>query len=112
MVARSKRIATSGRCIEIVGASFTEYDERGLVVRNADERTQLEVSLHHYRRNFASLLDGLDEEQARRCSVPSRTTILGLVKHLTFVENVWFNEVITGTPREELGPATPTPRSC
>ena len=41
--------------------------------------------------------------------MPSRTTLLGLVKHVTYVEQVWFNEAITGTPpSEQLGlPATP-----
>ncbi len=36
------------------------------------------------------------EEQARRALVPSRTTLLGLVKHATFVERVWFDEAVTG----------------
>ena len=38
-----------------------------------------------------------DIEQVRRRLVASNTTLLGLLKHLTFVENVWFNEAITGT---------------
>jgi hypothetical protein len=38
----------------------------------------------------------------------SRTTLLGLVKHATFVEKVWFDEAITRRPRAEIGiPATP-----
>ena len=40
--------------------------------------------------------------------MPSRTTLLGLVKHATFVERVWFDEAVTGRPRAEIGiPATP-----
>ena len=40
--------------------------------------------------------------------MPSRTTLLGLVKHATFVEKVWFDESITGRSRAEIGiPATP-----
>ena len=40
--------------------------------------------------------------------MPSRTTLLGLVKHATFVEKVWFDEAITRRPRAEIGiPATP-----
>jgi len=35
--------------------------------------------------------------------VPSKTTLLGLVKHATFVEKVWFNEAVTGRSRAELG---------
>jgi hypothetical protein len=40
--------------------------------------------------------------------VPSRTTLLGLVKHATFVEKVRFDEAVTGRSRAEIGmPATP-----
>ena len=40
--------------------------------------------------------------------MPSRTTLLGLVKHATFVEKVWFDEAITCRSRAEIGiPATP-----
>ncbi len=40
--------------------------------------------------------------------MPSRTTLLGLVKHATFVEKVWFDEAVTGRARAEIGiPATP-----
>lgn len=40
--------------------------------------------------------------------MPSRTTLLGLVKHATFVEKVWFDEAVTGRSRAEIGlPATP-----
>ena len=35
--------------------------------------------------------------------MPSRTTLLGLVKHATFVERVWFDEAVTGRPRAEIG---------
>jgi hypothetical protein len=48
-------------------------------------------------------LDGLTEEEARRRLVPSATTLLGLVKHATFVEQVWFDEAITGRSRAEIG---------
>jgi hypothetical protein len=40
--------------------------------------------------------------------VPSQTTLLGLVKHATFVEKVWFDEAVTCRSRAEIGiPATP-----
>ena len=34
---------------------------------------------------------------------PSKTTLLGLVKHATFVEQVWFAEAVTSASRVELG---------
>ncbi len=71
-------------------------------------RAQFEAFLDEHRRALSDSLDGLTEEQARRSLVPSRTTLLGLVKHATFVEKVWFDEAVTGRPRAEIGiPATP-----
>ncbi|HET6874689.1 MAG TPA: DinB family protein [Acidimicrobiales bacterium] len=71
-------------------------------------RAQFEAFLDEHRRALNRCLDGLTEEQARRSLVPSRTTLLGLVKHATFVEKVWFDEAVTCRPRTELGlPATP-----
>lgn len=66
-------------------------------------RAQLEAFLEEHRRELNACLDGLTEEQARRSRVPSRTTLLGLVKHATFVERVWFDEAVTGRSRDELG---------
>lgn len=71
-------------------------------------RVQFEVFLDEHRQQLSENLDGLTEEQARRSLVPSLTTLLGLVKHATFVEKVWFDEAVTGRPRAEIGiPATP-----
>ena len=71
-------------------------------------RAQLEAFLDEHRRAIHDCLEGLDEEQSRRSLVPSRTTLLGLVKHATFVERVWFDEAVTRRPRALIGiPATP-----
>ena len=72
------------------------------------ERAQFEAFLDEHRRALTACLDGLTEEQARRSLVASATTLLGLVKHATFVERVWFDEAVTGRSRAEIGiPATP-----
>ena len=77
-------------------------------VINQPARAQFAAFLDEHRTELGDSLDGLTEEQARRSLVPSRTTLLGLVKHATFVEKVWFDEAITGRPRAEIGiPATP-----
>ena len=81
----------------------TAFRTGPFTVLTAGERTQLEAFLEEYRQRAGESLDGLTEEQARRRLVPSRTTLLGLVKHLTFVELVWFGEAVSGTPRTELG---------
>jgi Protein of unknown function (DUF664) len=71
-------------------------------------RVQFEVFLDEHRAELNRCLDGLTEEQARRSLVPSRTTLLGLVKHAAFVERVWFDEAVTCRSRAEIGiPATP-----
>src|ERR1700749_2458495 len=66
-------------------------------------RAQFEVFIDDPPRAPKVGLDGLTEEQARRSLVPSRTTLLGLVKHATFVEKAWFDEAVTGRPRAEIG---------
>ncbi|MCG5450432.1 MULTISPECIES: DinB family protein [Micromonospora] len=71
-------------------------------------QAQFEAFIDEHRRALNGYLDGLTEEQARRSLVPSRTTLLGLVKHAAFVEKVWFDEAVTCRPRSEIGiPATP-----
>lgn len=69
----------------------------------ADDRTQLEAFLEEYRGAIEMTLDGLTEEQARRRLVPSSTTLLGLLKHVTWMQRVWFEECVGGTSRRELG---------
>src|SRR4051812_36076173 len=68
-----------------------------------DERTQLDAFVEEYRGALEMSLDGLTEEQARRRLVPSATTLLGLLKHVTWMQRVWFEECVGGTSRRELG---------
>ncbi len=73
-----------------------------------DLRQRLDELLDEHRAMLQHSLDGLTEEEARRSLVPSRTTLLGLVKHVTYVEKVWFNQALTGRSLRELGaPSTP-----
>ncbi|WP_299445144.1 DinB family protein [uncultured Phycicoccus sp.] len=76
-------------------------------VHHAAERPMLDAFLDEHRAELRACLDGLTEEQARRRLVPSLTTLLGLVKHATFVEQVWFDIAVTCRSRAEVGlPAT------
>jgi hypothetical protein len=71
-------------------------------------KIQIEAFLDEHRGELTRCLEGLSEEQARRSLVPSRTTLLGLVKHATFIEKVWFDEAVTCRSRAEIGiPASP-----
>ncbi|SDH63736.1 DinB family protein [Pseudonocardia oroxyli] len=62
-------------------------------------RSRLEDLIDEQRVALHDSLDGLSEEEARRRLVPSRTTLLGLLTHVTWVEGVWYGEAITGKPQ-------------
>ncbi|HVC70513.1 MAG TPA: DinB family protein [Acidimicrobiales bacterium] len=57
--------------------------------------TQL-AFLGYLRQSVTRKLVGLTEEQARRALVPSGTSLLGLVKHLTEVEIYWIQRRFSG----------------
>lgn len=77
----------------------------------ADVRSRLDAALEDYRARLRDSLDGLSEEEARRSLVPSRTTLLGLVKHVTYVETFYLQHCVTGQPLTELGVASTPDRS-
>jgi hypothetical protein len=73
----------------------------------AEQRGRIEELIDEYRSALHDSLDGLTEEEARRRLVPSETTLLGLVKHATFVEGIWFDQAVTGRSPKAIGiPAT------
>ncbi len=66
-----------------------------------EDGTELETALAFLR--FArhcvrKKTEGLDEEQLRRAVVPSGTSLLGLVQHLTDGERYWFGYHVAGDP--------------
>lgn len=69
----------------------------------ASERKTLVDLLADNRAEILRLVDGLTEEEARRSLVPSLTTVLGLVKHAAFAEQVWFHVTLTGRTRAKVG---------
>jgi Protein of unknown function (DUF664) len=62
-----------------------------------DLRRRVEELLDGYRDTLRNCLDGLTEDEARSQLVSSNTTLLGLVKHVTYVEAVWFDQAIHGS---------------
>jgi hypothetical protein len=72
-------------------------------VADSPLKVQFETFIDQHRWQLEHSLTGLTEEQARRSLVSSRTTLLGLVKHATFVEGVWFDEALTHRSRAEIG---------
>ncbi len=69
----------------------------------ADEGATVTAFVDAQRAAIAALCDGLTEEQARRRLVPSRTTVLGILKHAIRVEKVWSLEAVTGVDRDAQG---------
>ena len=69
-----------------------------------DERTQLDAFVEEYRSGLEATLEGLTEERARRRLVSSATTLLGLLKHVTWMQRVWFEVCVGGTSRAPAPP--------
>jgi hypothetical protein len=65
--------------------------------------------LDYLRESVRRKLDGLTETQARQALVPSGTSLLGLVKHLTQVETYWLEKRFLGVDmaldRDSFSPA-------
>lgn len=58
-------------------------------------RGRLDELIDEYRALLHDCVNGLSEEEARMRLVPSKTTLLGLLKHVTYVEGVWFDQAVT-----------------
>jgi len=60
---------------------------------SASEKETLEAFLEYHRQTVVMKCAGLTDEELRRPMVVSGTSMLGIVKHLGFVERWWFQEV-------------------
>jgi len=67
-----------------------------LAPTTADELTTLQGMLDMQRSILLWKLDDVSEEDARRPLVKSGTSLLGVVKHMAWVEQWWFVEFIGG----------------
>ena len=63
---------------------------------NGPEKDMLEAFLDFHRDTLLWKVPGLGEDELRRTWVPSGVTLLGLVKHLAYVERWWFQAVFAG----------------
>ncbi len=62
----------------------------------APEKETLLGFLEYHRATIAMKIEGLPEEDARRPIPPSSMSLLGIAKHLAFVERYWFQDVFAG----------------
>ncbi len=83
-------------------ATVQSVPDRSTPKRLTGERETLLDFLDYLRESVVLKVDGLDEEAARRSSVPTGTSLLGLIKHLTTVESLWFQFSFAG--RDETVP--------
>ena len=63
---------------------------------NAPEKETLATFLDYHRATLLQKVTGLDDAGLRRSFVPSETNLLGLVKHLAYVERWWFQHIFAG----------------
>jgi len=63
-----------------------------------DEKAMLSAFLDRYRETILWKLEGVTTEQASARLVPSASTLLGIVKHLAYVERGWFPIYFAGGP--------------
>ncbi|PJE95154.1 mini-circle protein [Streptomyces carminius] len=74
---------------------------------DAAERETLLAFLGYLREAVAAKATGVPGEAARAPGVPSGTSLLGLVKHLTAVEHNWFGWAFAGEGDEPLDDGAP-----
>ena len=60
------------------------------------EKAALAEVLDVHRRMIVWKVEGLSREEASKPMVPSGTSLLGVVKHLAYVERRWFQDVLAG----------------
>jgi uncharacterized damage-inducible protein DinB len=71
-------------------------DDRPEPPEQGSEAETLGGFLDFQRATLLWKLEGLDDERLRRAMVPSGTSLLGIVKHLAYVERSWFQSVWAG----------------
>ncbi|WP_329233846.1 MULTISPECIES: DinB family protein [unclassified Streptomyces] len=72
---------------------------------NADEKTTLSAFLDYLRESVLAKAAGVPEPSVRTAGVPSGTSLLLLLKHLTAVELNWFVWAYAGADRELMDDA-------
>lgn len=74
-----------------------EAPERPHVPGTGDERAQLDAWLDFFRGTLLRKCDGLNAAQLKMRPVEtSQLSLLGIVRHMTFVEQVWFETTFAG----------------
>ena len=75
---------------------MSTVDPRTEPPRQAGERETLEGMLDHYRETVLVKTSGASDEDLRKVIVPSGWPMLGVIKHLAYVERNWFRVRLEG----------------
>lgn len=87
-----------------------EQDPREALRTPVGELATHRTYLSQYRMTLVMKCDGLDAAQLARRSVPPSTlSLLGLVRHLAYVERTWFRRVLQG--QADVTPLYVTPEN-
>lgn len=68
----------------------------------ATEKEMLTSFLDFHQATLLQKVEGLSKEQATRSFVPSGITLLGMVKHLAYVERAWFRRVFMNEEVDDI----------
>ena len=71
-----------------------------------DERGTLEGFLDWYRAVIERKVDDLTSDEAKRLKTPTGMSLLGILKHLGWVERGWFCDIFAGEDVEAIDVAT------
>lgn len=96
----ARTASLSGTWVGFLNAPMMRHVTDHAIRVELDEKKVLSASLDAQRAAMLALCEGLSDEQLRARLVPSLTTILGVVKHLAYVERWWFQDVFEGRPCE------------
>jgi uncharacterized damage-inducible protein DinB len=82
---------------------MSDFDEQGRPEPpvDGDELATLVGFLEFHRATLAWKTDGLAAEQLNQTTARSSMTLGGLLKHISYVEQEWFNHVLLGRDRTE-----------
>ncbi|MFI1485450.1 DinB family protein [Streptomyces sp. NPDC020747] len=86
--------------------SRSRAKDTGPPLTGADEKATLRGFLDHLRDSVADKVAGVPEPQVRTGQVPSGTSLLGLAKHLAFVERFYFLGEDVGRWSTTMRPST------
>jgi hemoglobin len=89
-------LGVDGTTIETIADRLAPLRAEIVAAYTPGEHEAVAAFLDHYRTVLLDKVRGVDEESLRRAASPSGTSLLSIVKRLTYVERWWFAAVFDG----------------